>query len=271
MMLSVFKTFIVERLTILVINIGNTGRQEMAYFSNNWSSIISTVVYAITYLVFIEVLYLNVDSVAGYSQNDMLFFTLLSEINFFSLFAWSHNNLGDLITDVNRGDLDLVLTKPLPHLFYLTFRKISLIQLLRDAIIPIIAIVSVIDWSTLAFTRTGLLAGLVVLICGQIAFHTIQFFLALPVFWHGEARTLFNLAYSLVGNIPFEGYPVGLKIGLTVFFPILISTALSASVMLNKTDPFLMLILSILVAASCLFLRAWGWTLALKNYTSASS
>lgn len=271
-MLSVFKNFIFERLAILAINVRNTYEEETAYFANNWAHILSTTVFTLTYLVFINVLYANVDSIAGNSKDEMLFFTLINQLNFYSLFSWSYHNLDELIKDVNRGDLDMILTKPLPHLFYITFRKVSVIQLLRDATIPLIAVISVINWSELSLNRTSLLAGIVVLICGQIAFHTVQFFLAIPVFWKGESRTLFNLAYTLFNpNIPFEGYPTILKVGLTVFLPILISTALSTSVILNKTNPLLMVIFSVSIAATCLALKSWGWKLALRNYTSASS
>lgn len=271
-MLSACSNYLRERFAVLGIAIRYTYEQETAYFANNWASALSTTMYTLAYIVFINVVYANVPQVAGYSRDDMLFYTLVNQVNFFSLFSWSQNNLADLITDVNRGDLDLVLTKPLPHLFYITFRRVSIIQLFKDAIIPIIALIYVINWHQLMLTPQSIAIGVVILICGQIAFHTIQLLLAVPVFWKGEAQSLFTLSYILFNsNIPYEGYPSGLRIFLTIFLPILISTALTVSVMLNKIDPWMALVVSLVIATFASLLRTWIWNLALRNYTSASS
>lgn len=271
-MLSACKQFLSDRMRVLGINIVNTYQEETAYFANNWANIISTTVYTLTFLAFVHILYSNVTTVAGYTRDEMLFFTLVGQFNFYTLFSWSDNNLSTLIEDVNRGNLDLVLTRPLPHLFYVTTRRITMVRLLRDSIIPILAVYFAINWNTLTLDVTNIAAGVVVMVSGLLAFHVVQFYLALPVFWVGEAKQVFNMSYTLFNqDIPYEGYPITLRAILTVFIPIIIATGLTSSVMLGKSNTLVMTAGAVIVAFMALLLRRAGWRLALKNYTSASS
>lgn len=271
-MLLACKTFFRDRVRVLGINIVNTYREETAYFANNWANVISTTVYTFTYLAFVHILYSNVTTIAGYTRDEMLFFTLVGQFNFYTLFSWSDGNLSNLIQDVNRGNLDLILTRPLPHLFYVSTRRITLVRLIRDSLVPIVAVYIVINWNTITLEVHNVLAGLVVMVSGLISFHVVQFYLALPVFWKGEAQQVFNMSYVLFNqDIPYEGYPLTLRTALTVLVPIITATALTTSVMLGKTDAPLMAGIAVCVALVALLLRRAGWRMALRNYSSASS
>jgi ABC-2 type transport system permease protein len=268
MMLSAFK----ERMQLLRINLVNSYRQDTAYFWSTWATLLSTLTYTLTYLLFVHVLFANVRTIAGYSQDEVLVFTLIGNLSFYLLFSWSSDNLDLLRNDVNRGDLDLVLTKPLPTLFYISTRHISLLQLLRDAVPPCLILILNIHWSDLAITASSALAGLTVFIAGCLAFHVIQFLLVLPVFWLGESGELAALSYSLSSyDLPYEGFPVTLRRVLTVFLPILISAGLSTSVLLGKSAALPAVAISVAIALVGLVIRQAAWNLALRNYTSASS
>ena len=267
-MLSEFK----RRLALLRLNLINTYHQDTAYFWNTWGEGLSTTMYTLTYLLFVNIMFSNVHSIAGYSRDQVLFFTLIGQLDFYLLFSYSYDNLELLSDDINRGNLDLILTKPLPALFYVCTRKLSSIQLLRDGGIPTTFVILSIHWQNLQITPAHLAAGVVTFICGLISFHVVQFFLLLPAFWSGKSSDLLELSYSLSDyDLPYEGFPRFVQIGFTVLIPTLISVGISTSVILGKSDPHVMIPLAISVATIFVFLRRWGWNLALRHYTSASS
>jgi len=225
-------------------------------------------------LIFIDVIYANVDSVAGYMRNEMLLFLFVGQISYYS--SWLiHSNLRELIEDVNRGNLDLLLVKPTPSLFYVTFKKIKLFSILRDSIPPMMAIAIVTNWSSLNLSFVNVFIGLVIACLGLIVAHVIHFLSTLPVFWLGESTAILELSehfeYNVGKIIPLEGYGFNFQLVFSTLIPVLISTGFASSVMLGKSNPLLLLIWSLIITAVFLFVRGVSWKKALKAYTSASS
>ncbi len=260
------------RLTLLRINIVNTWQTETAHFGDAWGNVISTVMFTITYLVFVTVIYANVDRLAGYTRDEMLFLILIGQVSFYSVYAWSFNNVQTMIQSVNDGSFDMLLAKPLPSLFYTTVRNISILSVLRDGIPAISFVILAINWSQIEVTGLNFLIGVVVFICGQIAINGFLFLMGLPVFWFGQAADILNLSYPFLDmGIPYEGVGQQLRFGLTLLIPSLVPASLVASVMLHKSDPLWGLALAVIAALLLFSFKSWGWRQALKNYTSASS
>jgi ABC-2 type transport system permease protein len=271
-MLSACKNAFLERVAILKINIRNSYLQETAYFGNNWASVLSTVLYTATYLLFVNVIFSNVQLLAGYNKNEMLFLTLMGQLNYYTLATISLPNADKMIEDVNRGNLDLILVRPVPSLFYVSLRDINLLGFFKVAAIPLLFIASTMDWSALSFSSTTVLLGAVSFIFGIIAGDAVKFLLSLPVFWQGEAQELSTFIYPLTsGNFPWEGLGTGMKIGFGVILPTLISISIASSVFLSKSDPYTLTGWAIAVGSLFLWLKITTWKYALRNYTSASS
>lgn len=271
-MQSVFRTLL-ERLRILRLNVITSYQLDTAYVFEAWGNMMSTLVYTASYLAFIAVVYANVDTLAGYTRNEMMLLAFMAQATYYCLAAWSIENAKDLIKDVNRGDLDLVLIRPMPALFYLTFRRIYLMGLLRDALIPMVLISTLINWPELGLTWTAVLAGIVVALAGQWALHVIHFLFAFPVFWLGESDNIFTITYALssLDVVPYEGLTNPLKWLFTLAIPIFIPSAMAASVMLGHIDPLGAAVYAVGVALLFTIIKALLWRAALRAYTSASS
>lgn len=267
-MLSAFS----DRLNILRINIVNTFNSDTAYFWTNVYGIFSAIIYTYTYLLFINAVYGKVQTVAGYTHNEMLFFIFIGTINFFLLYLWCFDSLDTLRSDVNRGNLDLLLTKPLPILFYVSTRTISVLQVIKESGIPVFILAFVVDWHALNLTFWPIIVGVIISFFSLILFHCIQFLLTLPVFWLGESAETSNIIHGFTDfDLPYEGFPRFLKISFTFFIPIMFGSAIPASVMLGKANAGLMLLITVSVTIVFMLIRAWAWKLAVKNYSSASS
>lgn len=267
-MLSAFN----ERINILKINISNSYQLEMAYFANNWAGLLSTLGYTLTYLLFINIVFANIKNMAGYSRDEVLFLTMMGQLSFYILATFSMNNADQLIRDVNRGNLDLILLKPLPTLFYVSLRYINLLSLLRNGGIPVFFIIIAIHWTNLHLTAFSIICGIIAFIFGLIASDTVKFLLSIPVFWKGEAQELSGLYYSLIDdNFPWEGLNPFMRMTFAVLVPVFISVPVATSIFLNKSSILPLLVLAVAVGSICLWIKSYVWKVALRNYTSASS
>jgi ABC-2 type transport system permease protein len=271
---SAFKTKEMKyRLQIVKTNIINTFQHETAYFAENWSNLLSTMFYTLALLLFVNVLYANIKTFAGYTRNEMLFLVFIGQLGFYTgwgIFAESIEMLND---DIQKGTLDLVLIKPVPSLFFITFRWFPIVSMVRDSVPTLIIVFSTINWSALTFTVNNILWGIFIFICGQILWHCIRFLLILPAFWFGNARAVYSLSYTLAEthDLPLEGYSKNLRILFTTVLPIITLAAVSGSVMLGKSNGPFMALQAFFVTIIFIFIINVLWKLALRNYTSASS
>ncbi|MFH1175324.1 MAG: ABC-2 family transporter protein [bacterium] len=261
------------RISILWINAVNTYQEDVAYFMNTWGNLFSTVFWTFALLIFIEVLYSNINMFAGYGRNEMLFLILMCQLGFYIQWLWSRQNLISMYEGVRGGSLDFVLTKPLPANWYVSFKEIRIIGLIRDGLPCIFILSLIIKWKDLSVNCRSIFFGIVIFILGQIIWHCFEFLFILPVFWYGESKQISGIAQSLINttDIPFEGFEKPLKWIFSTLIPTVLVGQLAVSVILNKSDGVKMFLLVLVVTAVFLALKMFFWNLALKNYTSASS
>lgn len=275
MKLSEFKESLIERLTLLRAGIIFTAQRELAYAGNNWASVLSTTFFTFSVLIFIKVIYSNVHTIAGYSYNEMLVYFFIYQLTYYGNYIVTVRNLSDLIPDVNKGNLDMVLIKPVPSLFYLMSRSISFVSLITDAIPPTLAIMFSINWGAIEFSASGIIVGFIVWIFGLIALNAFQILAALPVFWFGESQNILDLASNIAAGagtmIPREGYPPTLRVLLGTIIPAIIAGGFTTSILLNKVNPFSLLAWAGAVAIISMFIKNIAWNYALRHYSSASS
>ena len=275
MKLSEFKESLIERLTLLRAGIVFTAQRELAYAGNNWASVLSTTFFTFSVLIFVKVIYSSVHTIAGYSYNEMLVYFFIYQLTYYGNYIVTVRNLNDLIPDVNKGNLDMVLIKPVPSLFYLMSRSISIVSIITDAIPPTLAIVFSINWSLVNISLPTLVIGFTVWIFGLIALNAFQILAALPVFWFGESQNILDLASNIAAGagtmIPREGYPPTLRVLLGTIIPAIIAGGFTTSILLNKVNPFSLLAWAGAVAIISMFVKNIAWNYALKHYSSASS
>ncbi len=274
MKLAEFKKAFSKRLSILVATTKFTYQIETAFRTNNWANVLSTCFYTLSQILFINVLYVNVKLIAGYSKDEMLLFMFIGQVGYYISWLF-HANLLELIQDVNKGTLDTLLIKPVPSLFYITFKKIRLFSVVRDCLPPLIVLGLFINWSKLSLSPTSFLAGFIITLLGITCAHIVHLLSALPVFWLGESESILNLSqefeYNIGKVIPFEGFGNNFKLVFTTIVPVMISAGVATSVILMKLPIFPTLIWVVIITILALIVRQWIWKFALRTYTSASS
>ncbi|KKT48488.1 MAG: Multidrug efflux associated membrane protein, partial [Candidatus Collierbacteria bacterium GW2011_GWC2_44_18] len=160
------------RWVILKANTLFTLKESLAYSLNNWGGLASTITYMLTYLVLLSAIFGRIKTLAGYNYSEILMLTLVSQFNFYLAWVWSIRNLDQLGEDVKTGKLDLILTKPLPALWYVTFQKVNLFMLVFEmwpATLPLIYLL--IKNMDFQISLRGLFLGLLSFVFGHIAIH----------------------------------------------------------------------------------------------------
>lgn len=263
------------RLIILKAGIIYTFQIETAYWANNWGNIISTTIYTLSYLLFIEIIFANVDLVAGFSRDEMLLFTMVSQLWFYAIWTFVMPNVDELVASVNSGSFDLVLTKPLPALFYVLTKKMRIYSILRDGTPPLLAIAITIDWTNIEISFSELMGAIMIFIFGFLISSSIHLMAALPAFFFGQSSELLGVVFETEHNaghqFPLQGWSSSLQFLLITLLPFGISAGLTTSVLLGKIDFVSVFPIISVTLVLFLSLRSWAWKKALRNYTSASS
>lgn len=275
MKLQEFNEAIADRISLIWASIIFTFQKETAFWTNNWTSLLSTTFYTLTMLLFLNVIYSNTKLVAGYSKNEMLFFFLITQVTFYGSWGVWLTAMREMIIGVNNGDLDLILTKPLPALFYITLRRIKIFSTLRDGLPPTLAVILSINWPALNLAALNIFWGILIIILGMICLHVFHLLPSLTVFWLGESKNALKLGQAIESGskmTPLEGFVNNpLKFILSTVAPVLIAGGFGASVILGKVGGPYMFLWALIVTIVALYIRDLAWQWALRNYSSASS
>src|SRR3954454_18078213 len=103
--------------------------REMEYRGNFILMGLSNLAWMLLFLVLVLVLLSNVQSIAGWSLDQMLVLTGIFQVINASTFLLFENNMNKLSEQLNKGELDYVLLKPLDAQFLVSTRFLSLGQL----------------------------------------------------------------------------------------------------------------------------------------------
>ena len=258
---------------ILKANIINQFQRETAFFGHNISRTMSAFMYNVLFIALIEILFSRITQIAGYSKNEIYLLSIIAEATFYLQEAITGINMMELIHKVNRGNFEYTLVRPVNAQFQSGTESIKILQLMTDAV-PVLSVYAIflIDWSILPITWSSTAYALAVMLVLMFAERSFMYLLTLPVFWLGDATEIYLFRYPFTGNpLPFEGMPLWFKFSFASFVPTVLLSAAIASVWLNKTNGFIILILSILLAVVFFLLRKLVWNSAIKNYSSASS
>lgn len=249
---------------------------ETAYVQNNLLGIFSIVFFMISNVFLINIVFQNVNEIAGYSKDQILFFNLISQLWFFSLVGLNFKNVEMLIQGVRNGNFDYILTKPRSSLLLTFLSNISIVYTIRDSIPSILILVISINWSNLSIEPINLIVGLLISTIGIIISIIVNFIVALPVFWTANSENYIDLYLIIEDNSGHNNFVLEIwnnffRLLFTFILPTAISSAVSTSVIFGRSNPIEMFFSATFVLILFGFLLVKLWGLALKNYSSASS
>ncbi len=222
-------------------------------------------------LIFFSALISQTKTIGTWSYGEMLVLIGLSRIMVVPVWAWMYQSFSQIPRMVSRGDLDLILTKPVDSQFLASTRYFSF------SILP-----SLVGGTIIAYTGFKVLNHFPSLanIIGTVGLLIITIALAYGMYFSSVALTLYfnrlNNIHQIFTHLfdnakyPPEIFPLLLQRVLTSILPLCLMLIVPASYLVSRLS-MKDAVIFFLVTIFFLVISRLIWTNGLRRYSSASS
>ena len=243
---------------------------DLEYRANFFSRILTDIFWYVAQILTFEVLYQHTEKIGDWNVYQMrVFLGILFVIDAFYMII-IHENLENLSEKVRKGDLDLLLAKPVNSQFMITLQKANT-ALFGNLII---------GSSWLIYALNGLpdfnffkLLWLIVLIpCSLVVIYSMRFVFSATAVIFTRSENLQFLWWQVyrLGMRPDSMYSPAIKWVLLTVIPVGVIISLPARALLNPPDLFY-LAWPVILVPLLLYMTHRFWRYALTFYSSASS
>lgn len=218
-----------------------------------------------------EVLFLNVNQVSGWTlEITRVFMAMLFLVDALWMLFFSEN-LDKLSERVRKGELDLLLAKPINSQFMLSFQRVSTAYVFNVAFT-----IGYLVWSLqslpfeIAWYR---LIYLAVLVPASLTLtYSLRFFFSATALIFARADNINYVWYNIyrLGMRPEVMYPSWLRYVVLTIVPMGFLASVPTRIVLGMAEPW-MIGIEILIAGFVLYMSTRFWDFALRSYASASS
>jgi ABC-2 type transport system permease protein len=223
------------------------------------------------HLSFIQFLYLQVSTVAGWTKWGMILLVTTNMLvqQIFQMFLMT--NLTKLPELIRTGKLDFFLAQPASAQFLVSTRFFELGSVVNTLVVGIVCAVAIAHLD-LPMTGPGLLAFPILVACGVLIHYSLLLMLMSLAFWMTRAQGFINAYYNVfqIARLPREAFHGLTRIIFTWTIPLLLIANVPASTLLHGLDATdiggMVAATAILVLLSTAVFQA-----GLRRYGSASS
>ena len=243
---------------------------DLEYRANYFTRLVTDILWYIAQIMTFEVLYQHTDRIGDWDKYQMrVFLGLLFIIDALYMIV-IHENLENITEKVRKGDLDLLLAKPVNSQFMLTLQKAN------TAIFG--NLILALSWFFYAltglpdFNYERLLWMLILIPCSLAVIYSIRFMFSATAVIFTRSENLQFLWWQIykLGMRPDSMYTLYIKFAVLTVLPVGVIVSVPARALLNP--PELSYLLWPLVLAPILIYGTHRfWNYALKFYSSASS
>lgn len=244
---------------------------DLEYRLNLVVKIITDIIWYAAQISLFEVLFSHAKSISGWTiDSTRVFMGVLFLCDSLYMFFLSEN-LDRLTEKVRRGDLDLLLVKPVNSQFMLSFQKMS-----PAYIGNFLMAFGWLVWSLSRLPEPAPLSRLLILLIaipGSAAItYSLRFFFSATALIFVRAENINYIWYQLyrLGTRPDTIYPQWLRYMVMSFLPVAFIGSVPARLILETPDLGLV-VATIVIPLTTLYLTTRYWRFTLKFYSSASS
>lgn len=244
---------------------------EMEYRLNFVGWVITGIFWGVFAIVAIDIVYSQVNSIAGWTRPEALVFAGVHSVFISLLWSFILPSLNNFSQLIERGDLDFLLLKPVSPRFLVSFRTIEFDNLPRGAL-TLVFIAYVIHFYQLTFSPVSIILSLFTLLFGVAILYNFYFFITTFNIWFVRIFNLENLFDSIhdIGRYPSQIFKGTFKLIMVYLIPSIFIATYPTMVLLHKSGVEVIIIAAIF-ALSSLYLSNRFWHFALRRYSSASS
>ena len=244
---------------------------ELQYRANFFVQLVHSGLALATGLIAINLVFAYTTDLDGWSRAELLavmgVHILLSGV----LRTWVQPNMQRVMWQVQEGEFDFVLTKPVDSQLLVSIRHIQLWQLV-DVIVGGVVIV----WSVgLLGTEVGWwqpIAFVVLLVCGGVILYCLWLMITTTAFKWVRVEEITQLMDGIyqTGRWPVAIYPGWLRFSLTFVIPLAFAVTVPAGALAGRLTP-LAVAVSLLVRGILILITRSVWLYGLRYYTGASA
>lgn len=233
--------------------------------------IASDLVFYVTQVCVFETIFSHAPKIAGWTVDGARVFMgalFLVDSIWMTLFSPNFERLSDRI---RKGDLDLLLAKPVNSQFMVSFNRIS-VAFLFNAVLALAWLVWAVARLPTAPSALQLLLFTVSIPCGVAISYSLRFFFSASALFIGRADAIAYVWYQVyrLGARPDGLYPIWLRYLILSVLPVAFIGSVPARFLLEPPNVW-MLASSIFLAVALVFASSLFWKAGLRRYSSASS
>jgi ABC-2 type transport system permease protein len=257
-------------LEIYRVQFKNNWVREAVYRTNFLTAVVSDLVWIVIEFSLFSIIYANVSTLRGWTQNQVYFFLgvfFASDAMFTAFFQRNFWNFSDL---VNKGELDILLTKPVPPVFLALTRWMQLTACL-DIFLGIGIMVRYAKPAGFEGGWNWLLVAVWLLI-GLTAAVLLRFAFSVWVFWTDRSWAITRLYYHFfqIATKPDGIFPKFIRYVILTALPFAFIGSVPARALLHGLTATEYLVLFTVLGAFTVFDVVF-WRKGLRRYQSASS
>lgn len=243
---------------------------DLEYRVNFLSRIATDIFWYLAQIVTFEVLFMHTPKIGDWNLAQMrVFLGIMFVVDGIYMIILSEN-LDQMSEKVRKGDLDLLLSKPVNSQFMISLQKASTAMvgnLLIGTSWFVYSLIQLPDFNSLR------LLWLIYLIpCGLVALYTMRFFMAATAVIFARSENLQFIWFQLyrLGMRPDSMYVPWLKWFLLTALPVGVIASVPARALLNPPH-YGLFVWVLILAVFLIYLSHKFWNFALRFYSSASS
>lgn len=223
-------------------------------------------------LAFLTLLFTQVESINGWTFNQMLFLAGVGGVimNTHHIFFFNMFNLEDYIVE---GKMDRFFVRPLSPLFQIYADEVS-----DNNLSKLIANIALVAYASSQIglnllTPGNIIYGTAALLSGIMVFAAAYMFFATTAFWTGRSKSSILLIFRLSDyrRYPYGIYSLPVQIVLVTLIPIAFASFFPATFFLGKDSWRFWQFASIIAGPALLLLSHQFWKFGLSNYSSTGS
>lgn len=243
---------------------------DLEYRINFVTQIVTDILWYGTQISIYEVLFSNTKIIGDWDITQTRVFLAIVFVVDCYYMLFFHANLDNFTEKIRKGDLDLLLSKPINSQFMVSFQKID------TAYISNLIITHVWFLYTLSllpeFHIEKVLLVFLYIPFGIVITYSLRFLISSTAVIFTKSESLQFIWYSLyrIAMRPDAIYPQVIRMIILTVFPMAFIASIPARVLF---EPFSMsyLLLGLVVSMSFIYITHRFWNFSLKYYSSASS
>ena len=243
----------------------------LMYPASFYTSSLSSILWIGLSMISITVLTYQSPELGGWNKHQLFAVQGVYSIILGTMYFMFGENFKKLIRLINKGDLDLLLTKPVDSQFLVSVGENKIHQLSR-VLGGIILLTYALSALHVNVGIRDIIQFLFFMLLSCIIIYSICFLLVTLTIWLTNLFNIDELFTHLTGlsRYPLEVFRYLNRYLFYLVLPLVIITSVPTQIILKKPDLWLM-IAAVLVAGILFFCSRMFWFFALKFYTSASS